>query len=47
MVWWLEGILVSDFYFKDGKILYYEVVEEIDVGNDVVGEGDNIFYFDL
>ncbi|CAP61377.1 uncharacterized protein PODANS_4_200 [Podospora anserina S mat+] len=45
--WWSEGTLVSDFYFKDGKIPHHEVVEEIDAGNDAVGEGDNTFHSDL
>ena len=28
--WWAEGTVVSDFYFKEGKVPRHEVVDEMD-----------------
>ncbi|KAK0669801.1 hypothetical protein QBC41DRAFT_318896 [Cercophora samala] len=45
--WWSDGTLVSDFYFKDGKIPHHEVVDEIDAGKNSVGEDADSPHSDL
>ena len=32
--WWSEGTVVSDFYFKGGKIPKYSIVPELAVDDD-------------
>ncbi|KAK4196461.1 hypothetical protein QBC40DRAFT_351781 [Triangularia verruculosa] len=43
--WWSDGTMVSDFYFKDGKIPEHEVVEEIGAVKNV--EQDDQAHADL
>ncbi|KAK0702429.1 hypothetical protein B0T21DRAFT_378593 [Apiosordaria backusii] len=45
--WWSDGTMVSDFYFKDGKIPEHEVVEELGAHKNAAEQDDEGAHLDL